>query len=90
MDINYYFIDNLHLFFNKPNLIQNKSLNGHPFVMAFRNKVNPTGNDEVELVKVMLELLEFLFKEMKGGKGGMKLEQIKEMIREKIKQIPPR
>jgi hypothetical protein len=85
MDIDHYFIENLHLMFNKPNLIRNKSINGHPLVIAFKNKVKPNQEEEVQLVELMLDLLHGLFKEMKGG--GITLEQLKEMIREKVKHI---
>lgn len=86
----YYFIDNLHLLFNAPNLLKKKE-DGHPFSDAMTHK-GWKGDLEKKEIESILERLKVLFhtysNTMEGG--GMNLTKLKRKIRERIRRIQPR
>jgi hypothetical protein len=94
----FYFIENLHLFYDKNSL--NARNNQEPMTMdgAFRqkrwiekNNLKPEStdreNEDREKYDTLQELLQQLFHSFKGG---MSVETLKEMIRKKVKNIKPR
>jgi hypothetical protein len=86
----YYFIENLHLLFNAPNLLK-KNYDGHPFSDAMTYK-GWKGDLEKKEIETILERLKVLFhtysNTMEGG--GMNLTKLKRKIRERIRRIQPR
>lgn len=89
-DPDYYFIENLHLLFNAPNLLK-KNNDGHPFSDAMTHK-GWKGDLEKKEIESILERLKVLFhtysNTMEGG--GMNLTKLKRKIRERIRRIQPR
>lgn len=101
----FYFIQNLHLMFDKSTLKKMSTMEGTTLGNAYQQKVviekhrlNPPKNDfekeehkreeENERMKSMINMLENLFKQFAGG--GMSIERLKDIIRNKIKNIKPR
>lgn len=88
-----YFMEHLHLMFNKPNLLRMRGIDGQPFVDAYEFKtMNHEMLDKKE-IEVLIERLRQLFKSFSGGTSkysSITLEQLKDKIRKKVKEIIPR
>ncbi len=85
-----YFMENLHLMFNRPNLLSKIGNEGRPFTDAMSRKED---QDESKDIKTILDRLKNLFHSFSGTSfhgGGMNLMQLKSKIHEKVKQIKPR
>jgi hypothetical protein len=90
---NMYFIENLHLFYNRPNLLSKREIDGHPIVDAIIHKNESTEtlqNKEIETILERLRQFFQSFSEKPFQGGGMNLMQLKRKIREKVKKIKPR
>ena len=93
-----YFIENLHLFYDKNSLNARNNQEAMTMEGAFRQKrwieksIQEKSTDrekeDRERYNTLQELLQQLFHSFKGG--GMSIETLKEMIRKKIKNIKPR
>ena len=83
-----YFMDHLHLFFNKPNLLKMNGIDGVPFTEDFDLRVMDPENRDKKRIEFIIERLRQLFQSFKGG--SMSVEEIKKKIQEKISQIKPR
>ena len=90
-DPDYYFIDHLHLLFNRPNLLKKNGIDGHPYTDAMLHK-GWKGELLDKEIETILERLRQLFHTLSGSMegGGMNLTEIKRKIREKIQRIQPR
>lgn len=87
-----YFIDHLHLLYNKPNLIRMNGQEGSSFKDAFKHKSIRENLNEKE-IETIIERLRQMFQECAGQEvygGGRSLKQLKDFIREKVKKIEPR
>ena len=93
-----YFIENLHLMFNRPNLLFKNRKDGNPMVDAF---VLKNDEDKMEIEKKEIEFILNRLRQMfhsianinREGSfygGGASLIQLKNKIREKVKNIKPR
>jgi len=85
-----YFMEYLHLMFNKPNLLRNRDEN--PFVDDMTLKETKIEELEEKEIEILIERLRQMFTSFSGGSisTGMTLEQVKQRIREKIRNIKPR
>ncbi len=84
-----FFIQNLHLMYNKPNLL--KMNTEASFEEAFQQKMNKllngTMTSEEIVIKNMIDKLKVLFS---WQNGGMTLDLLKNKIRDRVKHIKPR
>ena len=85
-----YFMENLHLMFNRPHLLSKIGKDGSPFIDAMSRKEDPNENKEIEAILNRLEDFFHSFSRTAFQGGGMNLMQLKRKIREKVKQIKPR
>ena len=85
-----FFIEHLHLMYNKPNLL--KMSKESSFEEAFRQKKNILTDNSITSeefdIQIMLDKLKILFEIKKGG--GLSLESLKKKIRDKVSKIKPR
>ncbi len=92
-----FFMEYLHLMYNKPNLLRmnGNEVSPYPFAMEYKErrltmqkdeKADPTV--EKKQIENMIYLLERMFRRFQGG--GVSLEQLKERIRDKVSMIQPR
>jgi ADP-heptose:LPS heptosyltransferase len=86
MESEEYFIDNLHLLFNKPNLLLRKDIDGDPLEEDFRLRGTKEDKEKIE-IETLLERLRIMFQTFGGGGKQWTLDDIKEMIRKKVKKI---
>jgi len=86
-----FFIENLHLMYNKTNLIRmNLESDYEDSFEQKQNILKGQGDKNTELyIKQSIEKLKQLFTMSQGG-GGMTLAHLKHKIRERIKKIKPR
>lgn len=83
-----FFIENLHLMYNKPNLLKmNTESSYEEAFQQKQNKITNTPSDE-NTIKTMIDKLKGLFSRQEGG--SISLETLKNKIRERVKKINPR
>lgn len=92
-----FFIENLHLMYNKTNLLKmssEKLLRGSPIEKAFEQKKNRLDHgksgDEIEIDMMIQKLKDFFSVALEQKGGSLSLEKLKDKIRERIYQIKPR
>jgi len=92
-----FFIENLHLMYNKTNLLKmssEKLLRGSRIEKAFEQKknrlVHGKSSDEIEIDIMIQKLKDFFSVSLAQKGGGLTLEKLKDKIRERIYQIKPR
>jgi hypothetical protein len=86
MESEEYFITNLHLLFNKPNLLLRKDIDGAPLDEDFHLRGTKEDKEKIE-IESLLERLRIMFHTFGGGGKQWTLDDIKEMIRKKVKKI---
>ena len=93
-----FFIENLHLMYNKTNLLKmssEKLLRGSPIEKAFEQKQNrlvhgTKSSDDIEIDMMIQKLKDFFSVSLAQKGGSLSLEKLKDKIRERIYQIKPR
>ncbi len=86
-----HFTQNLHLFYNRPNLLRMDGFDGHPYTdaMTYKGWVGDVAEKQIETILERLkEMFHRLSNTMEGG--GMNLTQLKRKIRERVHRILPR
>jgi len=95
-----YFMEYLHLMFNRPNLLSKNETDGSPFDEAMLRKEDQNQDQEIQSILDRLRdlfhsfsippYMEISSQGVSFHGGGMNLMQLKRKIREKVKQIKPR
>jgi ribosome-binding ATPase YchF (GTP1/OBG family) len=86
-----YFMEHLHLMINKPNLVRMNGNDGQSFADSQSLKkikqLTPEKVNDTE-IETMIERMRQMFRTFAGG--SLTVEQIKQRIQERVKQIKPR
>ena len=93
-----FFIEHLHLMYNKSNLLKINSENlmrGSSIEKAMIQKKNretkgTKTSEDIEIEDMIYKLKEFFAVSLAQKGGGLSLDKLKDKIREKIYQIKPR